>query len=99
MGGTGWSQRGPLPSREGNLRHLSTWTKVTSVTCDARLADGKKRDSADSVCTGSGPVLPRKEVIQPQVLLLLPCYDFTPLAEVTLGAYEKRLQVPPTRLV
>ncbi len=33
-----------------------------------------------------GPVLPRKEVIQPQVLLRLPCYDFTPLAEVTLGA-------------
>jgi len=25
-------------------------------------------------------------VIQPQVLLRLPCYDFTPLAEVTLGA-------------
>jgi hypothetical protein len=43
--------------------------------------------------------LPRKEVIQPQVLLRLPCYDFTPiipralgtrlpfgLAKVTLGA-------------
>ena len=26
----------------------------------------------------------RKEVIQPQVLLRLPCYDFTPVAEPTV---------------
>ena len=30
--------------------------------------------------------LPRKEVIQPQVLLQLPCYDFTPVTTHTLGA-------------
>lgn len=29
--------------------------------------------------------LPRKEVIQPQVLLRLPCYDFTPITTHTLG--------------
>ena len=29
----------------------------------------------------------RKEVIQPQVLLRLPCYDFTPLTKHTLGAF------------
>ena len=28
----------------------------------------------------------RKEVIQPQVPLRLPCYDFTPVAHQTLGA-------------
>ena len=28
----------------------------------------------------------RKEVIQPQVLLQLPCYDFTPIMDHTLGA-------------
>ncbi len=28
----------------------------------------------------------RKEVIQPQVLLQLPCYDFTPITSHTLGA-------------
>ena len=26
----------------------------------------------------------RKEVIQPQVLLRLPCYDFTPVADSTV---------------
>ena len=30
------------------------------------------------------PVLPRKEVIQPQVPLRLPCYDFTPITAQTL---------------
>ena len=30
--------------------------------------------------------LPLKEVIQPQVPLRLPCYDFTPVAHQTLGA-------------
>ena len=31
-------------------------------------------------------LLLRKEVIQPQVLLQLPCYDFTPIMGHTLGA-------------
>src|SRR5690554_4368396 len=30
------------------------------------------------------PGVPRKEVIQPQVPLRLPCYDFTPVAELTV---------------
>ena len=30
-------------------------------------------------------LLPRKEVIQPQVLLQLPCYDFTPVIPHTFG--------------
>ena len=29
----------------------------------------------------------RKEVIQPQVLLRLPCYDFTPIMNHTLDGY------------
>jgi hypothetical protein len=37
---------------------------------------------------GGGPVVAlRKEVIQPQVLLQLPCYDFTPITRHTLGPY------------
>lgn len=30
-------------------------------------------------------ILLRKEVIQPQVPLRLPCYDFTPITDRTLG--------------
>jgi hypothetical protein len=35
----------------------------------------------------SSAAFPRKEVIQPQVPLRLPCYDFTPITTHTLGAY------------
>ena len=43
----------------------------------------------------------RKEVIQPQVLLRLPCYDFTPIMNYTLGGCSScelahRLLVQPT---
>src|SRR5204862_3823307 len=42
----------------------------------------------------------RKEVIQPQVLLQLPCYDFTPITDHTLGTclpcgLAQRLLVQP----
>ena len=43
----------------------------------------------------------RKEVIQPQVLLRLPCYDFTPIMNYTLDGclsceLAHRLLVQPT---
>jgi hypothetical protein len=44
--------------------------------------------------------LPRKEVIQPQLPLRLPCYDFVPITHPTLDAsvpcgFGQRLQVLP----
>ena len=49
------------------------------------------------------PIL-RKEVIQPQVPLRLPCYDFTPVAEPTVVSFlpcglEHCLRVKPTPMV
>ena len=46
----------------------------------------------------------RKEVIQPQVPLRLPCYDFTPITDHTLDAYlpeglAQRLLVQPAFVV
>ena len=46
----------------------------------------------------------RKEVIQPQVPLGLPCYDFTPVADPTvvgclLKRLASRLRVKPTPMV
>ena len=35
----------------------------------------------------------RKEVIQPQVLLGLPCYDFTPIIGLTLGVLLPKVRV------
>ena len=38
--------------------------------------------------------LPRKEVIQPQVLLRLPCYDFTPITSFTFGGVPLAVRLP-----
>jgi len=37
-------------------------------------------------------------VIQPQVPLRLPCYDFTPVADLTVAGL-RRLRVKPTPMV
>ena len=38
----------------------------------------------------------RKEVIQPQVPLRLPCYDFTPVADLTVVGCLPRVSAPPS---
>jgi hypothetical protein len=47
---------------------------------------------------------PRKEVIQPQLPLRLPCYDFTPVTGPTFDGFlpcglDHRLRVLPTPVV
>jgi hypothetical protein len=64
------------------------------------LVFGRPSDGVSAVMTG---VL-RKEVIQPQVPLRLPCYDFTPVADLTVDGcipcgFAHRLKVKPTPMV
>ena len=56
------------------------------------LSAGKERNRAVS-----GLVFPsilRKEVIQPQVPLRLPCYDFTPVADLTVAGCLLAVSAP-----
>ena len=39
-------------------------------------------------------VILRKEVIQPQVPLRLPCYDFAPIADLTLDGSLQKVRPP-----
>ena len=48
-----------------------------------RVELGERRPEASSPCC-----LLRKEVIQPQVPLRLPCYDFIPITTHTFGAFR-----------
>ena len=52
------------------------------------LSHGLESLCADLECTSGlrQRKLPRKEVIQPQVLLRLPCYDFTPITGQTMDS-------------
>jgi hypothetical protein len=54
---------------------------------DGGPRNGNAFDVAARRAPGRTPDLPRasrKEVIQPQVPLRLPCYDFTPVADLTV---------------
>src|SRR5919197_5454355 len=57
-----------------------------------------------STCSSKGRKLPRKEVIQPQLPLRLPCYDFTPVTDPTFDGslpcgLGHRLRVLPASMV
>ena len=64
---------------------------------------GRREALLQSSRSAFEPIL-RKEVIQPQVPLRLPCYDFTPVADPTVVAclpcgLAQRLRVKPTPMV
>ena len=54
-------------------------TEVTGVPTDLEVPDAAREVRRPGE-------LPRKEVIQPQLPLRLPCYDFAPVTPPTLGA-------------
>ena len=57
---------------------------VCSVTTERRTASRVKPGGPRPLGPGHQLVLPRKEVIQPQLPLRLPCYDFTPVTSPTV---------------
>ena len=59
-----------------------------------------RRDAETAAPLGAARSFLRKEVIQPQVPLRLPCYDFTPVADLTvvgcLLAVRRRAEIIET---
>ena len=89
----GWTDAGVRPV--ARTHHELRTRSPIDLGCRSESASTPWR-----VPTRSRPV-PRKEVIQPQLPLRLPCYDFVPVARPTLGAclsceLARRLQVLPT---
>ena len=88
----------PIRKGSGIQSSWGTWQHPT--LCPAALARARVPDEGD-MCVSAMTFSLRKEVIQPQVLLRLPCYDFTPIMSNTLGGclpcgLAHRLLVPPT---
>lgn len=76
---------------------------VQDVTVSGRLMFLKRSERTEPKPFSARSIL-RKEVIQPQVPLRLPCYDFTPVADPTVVAclpcgLAQRLRVKPTPMV
>ena len=71
---------------------------------DGGMFFGNERSISRSKFETLSVTILRKEVIQPQVPLRLPCYDFTPVADPTVVAclpcgLAQRLRVKPTPMV
>ena len=90
-------------------RSRSTLFQASRVVRTAAIAEGNAI-SIEGHRTGPtptgvrAPVFPRKEVIQPQLPLRLPCYDFTPIIDPTFDGslpcgLGHRLRVLPTFVV
>ena len=65
---------------------------------------GQEEERSETCLERPTAMILRKEVIQPQVPLRLPCYDFTPVAKPTVVAclpygLAQRLRVNPTPMV
>jgi hypothetical protein len=97
------SNQGPLPYQRSALNRLS-YKPICKKRPQQLRSDRKTRDSGLAASTGARPApwagFPRKEVIQPQLPLQLPCYDFVPVTSPTLDGclpcgLAHRLQVLP----
>src|SRR5215210_4985087 len=74
------------------------------VLLGARTSDGRGHQTSRATNRSNGSGIPRKEVIQPQLPLRLPCYDFTPIIDPTFDGslpcgLGHRLRVLPTFVV
>jgi hypothetical protein len=97
---------GPPYTRNTAPRHgLSKLNSVRSTHVEvdviSRRTEASDGDPEGSTSTSSAPAgvnrscIPRKEVIQPQLPLRLPCYDFTPIINPTFdGCLPKRVSPP-----
>ncbi len=78
-----------LSSDNDRGRDAQTATPLSGRSCDRPVGDSEK--------IGVRAVHPRssrKEVIQPQVPLRLPCYDFTPVADLTVAGCLLAVSAP-----
>ncbi len=93
----------PSPSKLNSVR--STDVEVDVISRRAWISDGAKSTITNQATYRSkSSGFPRKEVIQPQLPLRLPCYDFTPIIDPTFDGslpcgLGHRLRVLPTFVV
>ena len=102
-----WSFQGPRglerPVLQNSTAYVVHHVEVDVVPGEPAVptADAIKGAGA---CRSKSSGIPRKEVIQPQLPLRLPCYDFTPIIDPTFDGslpcgLGHRLRVLPTFVV
>jgi hypothetical protein len=80
------------------LSKLNSKRHSPSVDVDLGGTGTRTAEAIDEPANASGviaPEIPRKEVIQPQLPLRLPCYDFTPIIDPTFDGCLPKGVSPP----
>jgi hypothetical protein len=99
--------RGPVSQNSTAKRPPVVFRQHVEVDVDLGEPDDRTTEVIDDSGSAPGviaPEIPRKEVIQPQLPLRLPCYDFTPITDPTFDGclpcgLAHRLRVLPTFVV
>ena len=91
-------------ARRRGLSKLSSTNHVEVDVVLGELETGRRSHRRPSSHRSKSSGIPRKEVIQPQLPLRLPCYDFTPVTDPTFDGFlpcglEHRLRVLPASVV
>ena len=98
--------RAPSPSKLNSVRPCTRAHSRRGRRYSRRAGwpDGRRAIKGSGACRSKSSGIPRKEVIQPQLPLRLPCYDFTPIIDPTFDGslpcgLGHRLRVLPTFVV
>src|SRR5436190_21272848 len=106
----GARRRQNVRPNEKPRRSTAGLSKLSSAIYDevdivlGELVTGRIHHGRVAHRSNRAPVFPRKEVIQPQLPLRLPCYDFTPVTNPTFDGFlpcglEHRLRVLPASVM
>ena len=102
-----WSFQGPRglerPVLQNSTAYVHLIVEIDVVPGEPVIPTAEAIKGTDA-CRSKSSGIPRKEVIQPQLPLRLPCYDFTPIIDPTFDGslpcgLGHRLRVSPTFVV
>ena len=71
-----------------SLRPANCTLSVSGSLLILLLNDFSSRSRPRAMSSAKNSCLPRKEVIQPHLPIRLPCYDFTPVIDLTFGSWS-----------
>ena len=102
-----WSFQGPRGLERPVLQNSTAYVLQTSRSTLFQaepVVPTAEAIKGTGACRSKSSGIPRKEVIQPQLPLRLPCYDFTPIIDPTFDGslpcgLGHRLRVLPTFVV
>src|SRR5579862_6892295 len=99
-----WSFQGPRGLERPVPQNSTAYETSVDVIPGEPAVPTAEAIKGTGACRSKSSGIPRKEVIQPQLPLRLPCYDFTPIIDPTFDGslpcgLGHRLRVLPTFVV